>query len=674
MKHHLTYKDDKSDKFWNIEVSGKSFTVTYGKTGTAGQTQTKTFGSEEECQKEAKKLLQEKLKKGYAEGEGQTSSAPVAKKNAPEKKSEIKKPDSLLSETFHKFLKVRVGDFESSTYSKQLQKTNWETLAGEVFDAVYLYWEELGKSEKSPVGIFDIRWDDANTDHCIEFDYDLESNDPESALVDGCIRNTPILDFSNFIKNQLKQKPTKIREVWGDEDFSIAKDILCRLAQEVIRKTTETEVFIRIQKQQPYFLMFSYYHDEDASVFFDSTAKEQKDLYPMLKLGKSPLFKYYSKGSESISASKIGEIDLSDIGLFENLKEFYLSDCKKITSLKSLCELKNIRTISIEKAQLTEFPDFLLGIPSLRSLYFTDNGPFTENKTNISNFSNVEELRINDNALVEIPEFVFQLSKLKKLLVMNNRLTEFPKRLADLKNLEELNLGGNFITGISNLTRAFAQIEELGLYENRLTSLEGIRNFPNLKQLLVWRNELETIPVEIADLKKLIRIDLTKNRISNLPDLGMELESVKELSLGGNRISKLPEFLVRFPNLSSLSLGDNQLEELSDLFGNFKKLEYLSFSNNALASLPVSIAQLESLNDLSLKNNKFGEIPEILKKLKKLKELWMNDNQISELPEFLSEMKALRELKIGNNPIAQNQEEVKNKMAQINSRITLNFS
>ncbi|MDI7187136.1 WGR domain-containing protein, partial [Leptospira santarosai] len=33
MKHHLTYKDDKSDKFWNIEVDGNSFTVTYGKTG-----------------------------------------------------------------------------------------------------------------------------------------------------------------------------------------------------------------------------------------------------------------------------------------------------------------------------------------------------------------------------------------------------------------------------------------------------------------------------------------------------------------------------------------------------------------------------------------------------------------------------------------------------------------
>ncbi len=34
MKHRLTFKDDKSDKFWSIEVNGNSFTVTYGKTGT----------------------------------------------------------------------------------------------------------------------------------------------------------------------------------------------------------------------------------------------------------------------------------------------------------------------------------------------------------------------------------------------------------------------------------------------------------------------------------------------------------------------------------------------------------------------------------------------------------------------------------------------------------------
>src|SRR5260221_7327681 len=67
MKKHLTFKDNKSDKFWSIEVNGKSFTVTYGKAGTAGQTSVKEFDTEGKCMKEAEKLVSEKVKKGYIE-------------------------------------------------------------------------------------------------------------------------------------------------------------------------------------------------------------------------------------------------------------------------------------------------------------------------------------------------------------------------------------------------------------------------------------------------------------------------------------------------------------------------------------------------------------------------------------------------------------------------------
>ncbi|EMO43727.1 WGR domain-containing protein [Leptospira santarosai] len=85
MKHRLTFKDDKSDKFWNIEVDETSFTVTYGKTGTIGQTQTKSFDDEEKCLKEAEKLLSEKLKKGYVEDAilANTKSATVKKNPEP---------------------------------------------------------------------------------------------------------------------------------------------------------------------------------------------------------------------------------------------------------------------------------------------------------------------------------------------------------------------------------------------------------------------------------------------------------------------------------------------------------------------------------------------------------------------------------------------------------------
>lgn len=61
------FSDSKSHKFWNIEVSGNSFTVTYGKVGTAGQTSSKTWPSAEKAQAEADKLIREKTGKGYVE-------------------------------------------------------------------------------------------------------------------------------------------------------------------------------------------------------------------------------------------------------------------------------------------------------------------------------------------------------------------------------------------------------------------------------------------------------------------------------------------------------------------------------------------------------------------------------------------------------------------------------
>ncbi|WP_316784969.1 DUF6493 family protein [Pedobacter frigiditerrae] len=67
MKKHLKYIDDTSNKFWQIEVVNTAYTVTYGKNGTNGVSQTKTFADHTECLKAAEKLLNEKIKKGYSE-------------------------------------------------------------------------------------------------------------------------------------------------------------------------------------------------------------------------------------------------------------------------------------------------------------------------------------------------------------------------------------------------------------------------------------------------------------------------------------------------------------------------------------------------------------------------------------------------------------------------------
>jgi predicted DNA-binding WGR domain protein len=56
-----------SRKFWEISISGNAFTVRFGRIGTAGQSQTKTFVDEAKARNEAERLMAEKVKKGYGE-------------------------------------------------------------------------------------------------------------------------------------------------------------------------------------------------------------------------------------------------------------------------------------------------------------------------------------------------------------------------------------------------------------------------------------------------------------------------------------------------------------------------------------------------------------------------------------------------------------------------------
>ncbi|HXU00570.1 MAG TPA: DUF4132 domain-containing protein [Polyangia bacterium] len=61
------FRDGKSDKFWNITLDGKAYTVNFGRHGTTGQAQTKKWASEAEARRNHDKLIAEKTKKGYVE-------------------------------------------------------------------------------------------------------------------------------------------------------------------------------------------------------------------------------------------------------------------------------------------------------------------------------------------------------------------------------------------------------------------------------------------------------------------------------------------------------------------------------------------------------------------------------------------------------------------------------
>ena len=56
-----------SSKFWEVELDGSGVTVRFGRIGTNGQTQTKTFADAAAAKKEYDKLVKDKTGKGYGE-------------------------------------------------------------------------------------------------------------------------------------------------------------------------------------------------------------------------------------------------------------------------------------------------------------------------------------------------------------------------------------------------------------------------------------------------------------------------------------------------------------------------------------------------------------------------------------------------------------------------------
>ena len=66
MKKHLEYTDARSNKFWEIELKGKTINICYGRIGIQNPaTQEKSFASTDLAKKYYEQKVREKLNKGY---------------------------------------------------------------------------------------------------------------------------------------------------------------------------------------------------------------------------------------------------------------------------------------------------------------------------------------------------------------------------------------------------------------------------------------------------------------------------------------------------------------------------------------------------------------------------------------------------------------------------------
>lgn len=130
-----------------------------------------------------------------------------------------------------------------------------------------------------------------------------------------------------------------------------------------------------------------------------------------------------------------------------------------------------------------------------------------------------------------------------------------------------------------------------------------IANLDKLKTLYLFHNQLTTLPIEIGYLKNLVILNLRNNYLTSVPKIIFTLTKLNELYLHENQIESIPPEMDTLTELQILYLSKNKLESIPPSFGKLQPLKILDISNNNLKFFPSELGYIRNLKKLNLSNN-----------------------------------------------------------------------
>jgi len=175
-------------------------------------------------------------------------------------------------------------------------------------------------------------------------------------------------------------------------------------------------------------------------------------------------------------------------------------------------------------------------------------------------------------------------------------------------------------------------------------------------ELQLDKNDLAgTLPAEIGELKRLLRLDLDLNfGITGAipPEIG-DMESIKWLKLSSTNLSgTVPAEIGRLSELEVLELHFTQLTTLPPQIGDLVGLVVLNgYLSNFSGPLPAEIGKLKKLRQLWLNGNGFsGAIPPEIGGMTGLDKLHLHDNDFTgSIPPALGHATNLSVLRLSDN-------------------------
>jgi len=540
MKKHLEYKDEKTAKFWEIELEGMSITTTYGKIGTDGKSTTKELATEEKALKEFEKLVKSKTRKGYKEPVEeialQTISVTAAKDSVSKKNLTFKKEClEFIDAWWEVEEEIRYSDTSFKTEKLDIPHMaiiNGDLEVGLIEAEYYSFLIVLGNLTVNNAIINCQVIVTGNV--IINNTAVLESFGDNTLMVGGNLEATHLIELDHHIEVLGEIEVGEIHYERGAEFEGVSFVADC-LEEEY---PDFDAIADKIRKQEAVFVFEDVSEEVHVNAFLiDLSCQGIKE---------TPASTFENTNAKILNLAHV-EIDElpKEIGQLENLKELILQDNfvkgfqhqenPVFNFPETIGNLKKLETI-ISIGNHPSIPDSIGQMKSVKTLHLIGQGDawLTEVPSFIKKMPNIIELDLSNNSLVSIPENILSLKKLETLNLscslgfLKTPLPDFSK----LTSLRKLSVTGegtyqkNKIPSQDILSELMAmelnQLEELEISrwgENKerpnltTTSLKDLHKFTNLRVLDLSSNDLEQLPEEIFQLQKLERVILKGNNI-----------------------------------------------------------------------------------------------------------------------------------------------------------------
>ena len=256
-----------------------------------------------------------------------------------------------------------------------------------------------------------------------------------------------------------------------------------------------------------------------------------------------------------------------------------------------------------------------------------------------------------NNGLKSLPKEIGNLTNLEQLFIANSEIETLPEEIANLRSCTDVEIYN--CPKMKEFPMALTRMPELALVnlannrqwssEEVLKGFKGLATGPSREKLqIIYFNEnnLEVVPKEIKNMKKLGMIDFSSNKIHTIEEAWGNVIKPVQIYFDNNQLSEFPVdetgVFCYMEDAETFSVRNNKFTQFPNIFDaeSLYAIVSIDFSYNHISSFPEDFRGVY-VETLTIANNpEFTKYPvELAKSNSKIMNINFRGCNINEIPE-----------------------------------------